>query len=366
MKLAIILTDPIAIFEAKGEFRRRYYNPANLFSEIHFLSPSPEDRVSPGLRHAVGNAAVFVHPVGPFLRPAWWLGRGRVGQLLRAIQPDVVRAYDPGIRGTVAVLWGRRLGRPVVLSVHADLDEQRVIERRGVHYLRILFERFALPRADRVICVTRHVADYAERRGARSPTVVYNRVYLDQFSRDPGAKVSALPTILSIGRFARQKYQECLIRATAGLDARLVLIGDGPLREEMQRLANEVAPGKVEFIRAVPNEDIGDFYHAADVFAIATHYEGFCIPVLEAMASGLPVVASEVGAIEELLGDAGRIVQNDPEAFRTALQSLLSDPDKAAKLGARALQRARSLDGDEMEQREAAVYLGALGKSSTP
>ena len=169
-------------------------------------------------------------------------------------------------------------------------------------------------------------------------------------------RASAL-SILTVGRLISQKYQACLIRAVARLDATLTVIGDGILRESLERLVDELQiRQQVRFIRAVPHQEIARYYAAADVFAMATHYEGFCIPVLEAMSAGLPVVASKIPPLMEIVGDTGQLVDNDPEAFAFALQRLIDDSSLRNKMGMMARQRAATLDGSVMEQREAQLY----------
>ena len=104
-------------------------------------------------------------------------------------------------------------------------------------------------------------------------------------------------------RLDRAKNPECLIDAIASLDLHLKLIGQSELEEALRRRVRDLdIEDRVEFIRQVPNSEIADHYRQADIFAMATHYEGFCVPVLEAMAAGLPIVASRTGPIPEVLG----------------------------------------------------------------
>jgi len=164
-------------------------------------------------------------------------------------------------------------------------------------------------------------------------------------------------------RLDRAKFPECLIEAIAPLEVQLKLIGKGELagalREQVARLGLQE---RVEFIDQVPNSDIAAHYHEADVFAMATHYEGFCIPVLEAMAAGLPVVASATGPIPEVLAGNGLTVGKNPTEFTEVLASLAADPDRCESLSQAARCRALAVDGTIMEEREAELYRIVMGK----
>lgn len=298
-RLAVVLSDPLKAYVAKGEVKPRYYNPGGLFKEVHFISFCDEDISVGSVQETVGSAQLAIHPVdfvGPWTFPA---RRNRVLRVLRAIQPDVIRSYNPLIAGWFAVQAGRALGCPVVLSLHNDFDHQRRVERSLKPHFGRFLERYTLSRATRVICVTRALVPYALRHGARNVEVIYNRVYREQFGRIRRDQVGAPRRILSVGRLVPQKDHACLLKAIVGLDVDLTIIGNGPLGPSLKALAAQLGVAeRVRFIPAVPHQEIQKYYAEADLFAIATHYEGFCIPVLEAMATGLPVVASAVPAIQ--------------------------------------------------------------------
>ncbi|MBI2504361.1 MAG: glycosyltransferase family 4 protein, partial [Candidatus Latescibacteria bacterium] len=201
-----------------------------------------------------------------------------------------------------------------------------------------------------------YLHEYAKRYGARRTVTVYNKVYPDQFAGQAGSGREPLQ-VLAVMRLDPQKDPECLIRAVAPLDLRLKLVGKGELEGQLRALVRELGvEHKVEFVPMVPNSQIHSHYLGADIFALATRYEGFCIPVLEAMAAGLPVVASQTPPIPEILGGTGVLVERTPEAFTRALRDLAADAALRASLGKAARERAASLDGRKMEEREARLY----------
>ena len=127
----------------------------------------------------------------------------------------------------------------------------------------------------------------------------------------------------------------------------------------MNRLARRLKlENRVEFIRSVPHREIHREYQRADAFAIATRYGGIHIPVLEAMAHGLPVVVPKPRweSEPELVAGSSLVVERTPEAFRAGFVRLRDDPVLRLKLSALARARMLPLGGSVMEAQERAVY----------
>jgi len=193
--------------------------------------------------------------------------------------------------------------------------------------------------------------------------VIYNRVYGSQFytQRNHG-QMNSRPRILSVGRLDLPKNQECLIRAVQNLDAQLILIGDGTRYDYLKKLTADLAISeRVTFIRSVPHSEIQRYYWEADVFAMSSFSEGFCIPVLEAMASALPVVVNNKEPLPEVLGGTGIVVENTPKAFERAFRQLITSGELRGELGEKARKRAEELDGEIMEEKEAQLYRTLVG-----
>jgi sugar transferase (PEP-CTERM/EpsH1 system associated) len=183
------------------------------------------------------------------------------------------------------------------------------------------------------------------------------------FGNEPGTLV-----IGTVGRMHGVKDQLNLVRAFLSLmeqrpdflgRARLVLIGDGPLRAEAQAMLDAAGLDRVAWL---PGErsDIAEILRGLDIFVLPSKAEGISNTLLEAMATGLPVVATKVGGNPELVVDGvtGRLVpKENPEALAAALRDYLDAPQRLAAHGAAGLARAResfSLDG--MVSRYLAVY----------
>jgi glycosyltransferase involved in cell wall biosynthesis len=180
----------------------------------------------------------------------------------------------------------------------------------------------------------------------------------------------------TVGNFTPKKDHRNILRALARLDAgpagsapHLVLIGSGPLEEELRRVvADEGLSGRVSFLGT--RSDVFELLPLFDAFVLGSRFEGFPIALVEAMATGLPCVATAVGGIPEIVQDGsnGRLVlPGDPEALADALRQVLDDPAAASRLGAAARASAQRLDLRHAVARTLDLYDAAVaaGRSWT-
>jgi len=220
-------------------------------------------------------------------------------------------------------------------------------------------ERALARRASRVIAITDALARFQiERVGLPSDKVEVIHYGLDDLPQAWGANPDDpvpldAPVLLAVCRLEPQKGVDVAIRALDEIPgAHLVVLGEGPQRAELERLG----PDRVHLLGRVP--DVAAWLRRADVLVHPVRWEGFGLAVLEAMLAGLPVVATNVSSLPELVGDAGILVSpDDPSALATAVNSLLADP---ADFGERGLARARAeFSVAKMADRTLAVYESA-------
>ncbi|MEP7359498.1 MAG: glycosyltransferase family 1 protein, partial [Anaerolineales bacterium] len=250
-------------------------------------------------------------------------------------------------------------------------------------YLRLMMPRF-LARSDAVITVSDHTRRDAERwYGLRG-----DRVYVipegveDYFRPDIDANALAdvraryhLPArfILFVGTIEPRKNLITLLEAYAALRAGgchpgvgLVIAGGkgwlyGDFFERLRTLGLE---GAVVLTGYVPEADLPALLNCAEVFAFPSSFEGFGLPPLEAMASGVPVVCSNATSLPEVVGDAGLLLApDDPAAWTEALGRLLADANLRADLRARGLARARLFTWEAAARKTLAVYQAVAGGS---
>lgn len=252
---------------------------------------------------------------------------------------DIIHCHlAHGLHSPVAVLVKVAFKKPVIIKVGATgpLSDFTLLQSSlaGGLLMRLL------RRADRIVAVCGQAAAEAVRAGIpeQNVAVIHNGVDLDLFAPAPERQLPGCITF--IGRLDAMKGVDVLLQAFARLmrhcAATLRIVGDGPERDRLRVLADRLGIGDAVLFFGV-REDIPRLLQESSVFALPSRSEGLPNVVLEAMACGLPVVATRVGGTPELVQDGrtGLLVQpNDPEALRVALQRLLNDPTYARELGA--------------------------------
>jgi glycosyltransferase involved in cell wall biosynthesis len=299
--------------------------------------------------------------------PGAFLDARRLRRIVDRVEPALVHLHSSkaGLAGRLA-LRGRV---PTIFQPHAWSFEA---VRGPVRAAALSWERRAAPWGT-ILCVSEGERRRGEEHGIRADwRVIPNGVDLDEWreasphEREAARRILELedrPTVVCVGRLCRQKGQDVLLEAWPEVaarvpDAQLLLVGDGPDATKLRRAA-----GKSVRL-AGRRTDVGSWLAAADVVAQPSRWEGMSIGMLEAMATGRSIVASDVaGAAEALGGDAGALVPpEDPTALADALAERLLDPAKAAAEGRRARERVEgSHDLRTMTAALAGLYEGLTG-----
>ena len=172
--------------------------------------------------------------------------------------------------------------------------------------------------------------------------VHHTGVDLDRFRPDAAAAAprAAGPVLITVASLIARKGQDLALAALALLpEATLILVGEGPDRGRLERLARSLGiESRVRFLGAHPHDALPGLLAAADVMVLPTVSEGLANAWVEALASGTPVVTSDVGGAREVIDRpaAGRLVARDPEAIATAARELLAAPPERAAVRAAA------------------------------
>ena len=192
--------------------------------------------------------------------------------------------------------------------------------------------------------------------------MIYNGVDLSKCLTKTGYGLSGPAVLLHIGRFNAQKNHKGLLEAFAQVvashpDCRLHLIGDGDLEEETVRQADMLGiREKVSFLGNQTN--VYPFLQEADLFLLPSRFEGMPMTIIEAMGTGLPIVASAVGGVPDMLkdGSSGLLVSCDPDEIAQAILRLLTQEDLRKSLGTNALEDSVKFSAEHMARCFVDVY----------
>lgn len=247
--------------------------------------------------------------------------------------------------GVAAVLLGRALMRPVVVTARgSDLNiiARYLIPRRWI--------RWAAQHADGLISVSSGLRQQLVELGvaAERVRVLRNGVDLTLFRpNDRQAARQALgftrPTILAVGNLVALKRHTLMLEALTQVpEAELVIVGEGPERGAIERLARQRRiADRVRLLGRVPQDHLPEIYSAADLLLLVSTHEGWPNVLLESMACGTPVVVSDIFGITEIVAstEAGRIVTGvTPDRLATAIRGVIATPPSRAATRAYAEQ----------------------------
>ena len=310
-------------------------------------------------RFAAGVACLgFPGPVGEELRAAGypvnylglevkrtstWRLVAAVRRLLQDLRPDILHThlYHPNLYGRLAALG---LGIPVVAAVHNSYTRVKFHRRLWNFLLGWTSERI-LVGSTQVWDDVRHYDGVPASRllllpyGIRlaEPDPAWSRPEARQALQVSGFVLGA------VGRLEEQKGQVYLLEALAQVqseipEATLLLVGDGRLRPDLERRARELGlSARVRFLGT--RRDLPLIYRALDLFVQPSLWEGLPLALLQAMGAGLPVLATRVSGVREVINDDvnGRLVEpGDPQALARVLLELYRQPELRARLAAKA------------------------------
>jgi glycosyltransferase involved in cell wall biosynthesis len=292
--------------------------------------------------------------------------------LVRAIRrskSDLIHIHWPNPGAVLAYLASGHRGR-LILTYHSDVVRQRLLAAAFTPILRA-----ALRRAAAIIVSSPNYVDgsYVLPEFRAHCRVIPFGVSSDYFEQLDAHAIERIREeygpriVLGVGRMVYYKGFEHLVRAMSDVDAHLLLIGKGPLREPLSQLATELGLSRrVTFLSEV--NDIRPYYQAADVFALSSvmRSEAFGIVQLEAMACGKPIINTQLDSGVTFVSPHGvsglTVPPADSRALGQAINQLLEQPDWRSELGDGARQRvSHNFTLEQMVQRTFELYQEVMG-----
>jgi phosphatidylinositol alpha 1,6-mannosyltransferase len=287
----------------------------------------------------------------------------RISQRLDEYGPDLLHVVSPTPVAVRAQKYGQRRGIPVVSSFHTHFVSYfRFYGIGGLEWFGWKLLRSFYARCEVVYAPSQGIIRELAEHGIHNTELWSRGIDLARFSpgwRDSGlrAKVGAdeqTPVLLLVSRLVKEKNLADLVRAEqllreSGRRYRLVLVGDGPMRAELQRQLPDA-----HFTGHQSGEDLARWYASGDVFVFPSTTETFGNVILEAQASGLPAVVVDRGGPADLVepGVTGLIARaNDPDDFAARVGQMLDDPAERCRMGKQARAAASERDWSSINGR---------------
>lgn len=358
--LLVIIPDHLSSLIQKGEITERYYNPGNLFDEVHILltnndKPNPLD-----IQKTVGKAKLFIHNLPatkslflltlgytPFLLHAW--ARPAI-ELAKKIQPLLIRCHGSSINAFAASCIKKKLNIPYLVSLHINPDED--LRGRNIGFILRLYlklikrlEKYSLKNADWIMPVYKPIVPYLQRMGLKNHSVFYNALNPLFLRRKENYSLGEKIKIISVGRQFESKNPDHLIEAVAKFkNIEFTLVGNGPYHPYLKTVAQKSgAQDRIIIIPSMANDKLCSSLANYDIFATHTEYWEISKSLLEALLTGLPVVINRrIGLpVPELEGDFILLVENSVEGYYNALKKLIEDNNFREQLGRKAFEHAQ-------------------------
>jgi len=284
---------------------------------------------------------------------------------------DIVNLHDPNpaqnFFAYLALVFKRR---PFVVTYHSDIVPYSLSIKLMKYFYVHLFQRYFLFRKAKALMPTSpqyieisDILHHFRHKCSIVPNGVDLAVFKPKEIRHPGKR------ILFVGRLIYYKGIQYLIKAMPEIlekvpDARLAIVGEGPLKGEWKALAKRLkVDDKIEWLGRLSDEEMLKEYQKCDVFALPSIYktEAFGIVLLEAMACGKPCVGTNVSGTEFVLEDSGIAVDpEDEEQLSTAIVRVLTGKKLAAEMSKKGLMKVKNFDWGKIAETVLAVYRGAL------
>ncbi|MCL4358439.1 MAG: glycosyltransferase [Patescibacteria group bacterium] len=295
----------------------------------------------------------FPNPFRTKLRIA--LPSRKICSIIKTERPDLIHIQDPGFRSRQVIFEAKKLHLPIIVTHHFTLAMiesylpkflKNTGRKKTINYLKKFYAQVNL-----ITCPSDFVKNELSSMGIEKKIlVVSNGVDLEQFKVGRTVKKET-PLILHVGRVDPEKNISVLIKAAelilAKVKATFIFVGDGKLLKRYRRyVKNKKLSGAIKFIGSVPpqSQKLIDLYHQAWFFWIASKAESQGIVVLEALATGLPVIGIKSGGLAEIFKDnqAGFLLENDQNKnFADKALSLIDQPQLRQKFSEEALVEAK-------------------------
>lgn len=310
-------------------------------------------------------------------------------RMLKRFKPDIIHIHTPFVLGILGVIFSQILGVKLVGTYHtlfsmgsmylspkrlipgAKLESATESEHSILAQIAWKLQLIFFNICDSVIAPTKIIATTLKKQGIKSPiSILPSGVELEQYP----VKTDFTPTfkLIHLGRLGYEKATDTIIRAVKMVHAEipnleLVLVGDGPAKGYLQKLTKEMGlQKKVTFVGMVPNKKTPEFYRSCDAFITASPFETQGLVLIEAMLSGLPVIAAGVNAPVDLISQGKNgflFAEGEVEECAGYIRELYKQPARIKEMGLHARSFAEQFDSTKTSDKLLAHYRNLLRKN---
>ncbi len=330
--------DPTLAMEGVEDTKERHIIYGSYLEKLLIIAKTPKEVAVKKLSKKVYVYPLFARGYFSFVLKAYKASK----EICKREEVDVITTQDPFFSGFVGYLIKKKFGIPLVVQLHGDfLDNKYWLNERKSHKLLNPLGKYLIKRADGIRVVSKRIEEYAKKNSIKHIFNIPIYTDLKRFLRYSHKK-DKRKKILFVGRLVPEKDIQTLIKAVSIVVKKhpkslLVIVGDGIERRNLENLVTKLGIGdNVEFVGAVKNIHIVEYYRTCDVFVLPSYFEGWGRVVLEAMSCGRPVIMTDVGCAREVIIDlvSGFIVPiQDKDALAKKIICLLDNPKFAEKIG---------------------------------
>lgn len=282
---------------------------------------------------------------------------------------DIIHLHGDFIEACFGGKLSKKLGIPSIITIHAGLNKRLLKPKNAICFKNIT----------KIICVSNEIANDLNSIGVPENKIVIisSGIYFIEFQNIDEGKIAALqnqyskPIIISVGVLRPAKGFKYLLEAFGKIKekffrATLVIIGEGPDRAKLEKQTKNIT--NINFLGRQDHSKIVEYLKVADIFVLSSIYmegdrEGTPTSIMEAMAAGLPVIATNVGGNQQLIkdGENGFLIESEnSEALAKAIEKIIRDSNLAKKMGEKNLEDIKQKDWPVITEKINEIYKSVL------
>ncbi|MEA1940225.1 MAG: glycosyltransferase [Candidatus Caldatribacteriota bacterium] len=310
-------------------------------------------------------------------------------KVITEFNPDIIHIHHPFLLSNLAIMYGKKFGIPKILTIHTQYEQYAyyvapIPMKFAQEAIKIIVSNFA----DKTDCITtpsESMKELIREYGIKNRIeVIPNAIKIDSFREKNKSKCQEIKKkyhleedekiILFVGRTSTEKSIDKIITALSMVMKRgikkvkLLIVGDGPNLDELKHLVQSLKiEDDVIFTGAVDYKEVQYYYKIAYLFTIASTTESFGIVNIEALASGVPVLAvSAPGAVDILThGVDGLLTDNDVDKFSEAMEKIIREPELRKKLSKGAIETSEKYSINTVSEKMLNLYREMINVQKT-